>query len=76
MHPNNCVIEPFNVIYYVEGHFEEAQEYFSWVPYDLSTHEDGDCNIPLEKLPELLKQHIQLPAQFHLYNIPMIYYVK
>ena len=40
-HPTGCVVESFNLIYYLENNTEEAIEYFNWVPYDLYTHVDS-----------------------------------
>ena len=82
--PTGCVVESFNLIYYLENNennTEEIIEYFNWVPYDLYTHMDSSCNFTITNtsLLELiigLSQTLQLQPQFNLYNIPMIYYVK
>ena len=81
-HPTGCVVESFNLIYYLENHPEELDDvikYFSWVPYDLSTHQDSSCNFDNVSLPNLimrLNRTLQLKPQFTLYNIPMLYYVE
>ena len=81
-HPTGCVVESFNLIYYIEDHLEEVEkveEYFNWVPYDLYTHIESSCdfdNVSLPNLTRMLYESLQLQPQFNLYNIPMIYYVK
>ena len=80
-HPEGCLIDAFNIIYYVleEGNFDAFNDTFTWVPYDLAIHA-GDC--PFEdpsELPDVIgniTDSLGLLPQFGLYNIPMIYYVK
>ena len=78
-HPTGCVVESYNLIYYSK---EQLDQYFTWVPYDLSTHTSDTCSEifaaqKFSNITELLKSSsISLPAQFSLYNIPMIFYVK
>ena len=82
-YPTGCVVEAFNLIYYPEE--EYLDEYFNWVPYDLSTHTTGDyCNEVtfsditgvLKNFSQDLPMHYVFQPQFNLYNIPMIFYVK
>ena len=75
-HPTDCVVEAYNLIYYQE---EYLDEYFNWVPYNLSTHTSSDCNFANQKfsnITALLHFSQVLQPQFNLYNIPMIFYVK
>ena len=76
--PTGCIVESFNLAYYLEQSPEAFIEYFDWVPYDLYTHKDESCdfNVDLKNLTDILSERLQLPPQFNLYNIPMIYYVK
>ena len=79
LHPNSCVVEAYNLIYYPD---EYLDEYFNWVPYDLSTHTRSECSETFSSqnfsaITNLLKDYTQvLRPQFILYNIPMIFYVK
>lgn len=75
-HPTGCVVESYNLIYYSE---EQLDQYFTWVPYDLSTHTSDSCSefFATQKFSTFIKfVNKTLPAQFSLYNIPMIIYVK
>ena len=77
-HPIGCTVESYNLIYYPE---EQLDQYFTWVPYDLSTHTSGICSefFATRKFSDFIKfdnDNETLPAQFSLYNIPMIFYVK
>jgi len=80
-HPEGCLVDAFNIIYYVLGeeNYNAFNDTFTWVPYDLSIHAE---NCPFEdptKLPAIVKNitdNLGLLPQFGLYNIPMIYYVK
>ena len=85
-YPTGCVVEAYNLIYYQEE--EYLDEYFNWVPYDLSTHTSSDCSELfttqkfstitglLKDISQDLQLHFILQPQFNLYNIPMIFYVK
>ena len=77
-HPTGCIVESFNLIYYVENHPEsDVIEYFSWVPYDLYTHKDSSCNFEDVNVTDFITSlNLTLRPQFNLYNIPMVYYVK
>jgi len=80
-HPDSCLIDAFNIIYYTfkEGNHDAFTKTFTWVLYDLSIHAE-DCAFDNEtEISDIilnLNESLGLPPQFALYNIPMIYYVK
>ena len=78
--PTGCIMEPFNLIYYVENNperMDDVIEYFSWVLYDLYTHKDDSCNFDDINITDLITPlNLTLQPQFSLYNLPMVYYVK
>ena len=76
--PTGCIVESFNLAYYLERSPEAFIRYFDWVPYDLYTHKDKNCSfdVDFKNFTDMLSERLQLQPQFNLYNIPMIYYVK
>ena len=77
-HPERCLIDAFNIIYYVHegGNYNAFNDTFTWVPYDLSIY-GKDCLFEdPSQLPAIITGDLGLLPQFALYNIPMIYYVE
>ncbi|XP_065901246.1 ABC transporter A family member 9-like isoform X2 [Dysidea avara] len=79
-HPERCLIDPINIIYYVQegGNRNAFNDTFTWVPYDLSIYVKDCLFEDPSQLPAIignLTSDIELLPQFALYNIPMIYYV-
>ena len=80
-HPERCLIDPINIIYYVQegGNRNAFNDTFTWVPYDLSIYVKDCLFEDPSQLPAIignLTSDIELLPQFALYNIPMIYYVE